>query len=151
MKLIIPPRLEALIKSRLGVSTPPSVNTPSTAGGCDPSDIRGATSRPRGRPENYFGTPCVLSDAEIVRTLMRYRYDRTFRGERRVPIKTLADYVGLSHETVYQAMRGAISDRTRAKLSWALTAINDRRLQFCRHGQRWQVKSAGLLLSNPGH
>jgi hypothetical protein len=77
---------------------------------------------------------------------MRYRYDRTFRGERRVPIKTLADHVGLSHETLYQAMRGKVSDGTRAKLSWALIAINDCRLQFSRRGQVWQVKTGSPLL-----
>jgi hypothetical protein len=55
--------------------------------------------------------PCVmLSDAEIVRALMRYRYDRAFRGERRVPIKTLAEFVGRSHETLFQAVRGKISE-----------------------------------------
>ena len=79
----------------------------------------------------------MLPDAEIVRTLMRYRYDREFRGERRVPIKTLADCVGLSHETLYQAMQGSISERTRAKLSWAMVAIAAGQLRFRRRGQRW--------------
>jgi hypothetical protein len=88
----------------------------------------------------------MLSDAEIVRALRRFRYDRTFRGERRVPIKTLGDYVGLSHETLYQAMKGSISDRTRAKLSWALAAISDRRLQFRRRGREWQLETSGPLL-----
>jgi hypothetical protein len=151
MRSIIPPRLEALIRSRLGAPTPPPVNTTSTARGYDPSETPGPCSRARRRRKSEPPTSCVLSDAEIARTLMRYRYDRTFRGERRVPIKTLAGFVGLSHETVYQAMRGAISDRTRVKLSWALTAINDRRLQFRRRGQRWQVDTAGLLLPNSGY
>jgi hypothetical protein len=31
----------------------------------------------------------MLPDAEITRTLMRYRYDRAFRGDRRVPISAL--------------------------------------------------------------
>jgi hypothetical protein len=85
-----------------------------------------------------------MPDAEIVRTLMRYRYDRTFRGERRVPIKTLAHYVALSHETLYQAMKGSISDRTRCKLTWVLKAIDERRLSFRRYGQIWQpVEGAG--------
>jgi hypothetical protein len=83
----------------------------------------------------------MLSRAEIKRTLLRYRYDREFRGPRRVPIKTLADYVGLSHETLFQAMRGSISDVTRAKLSWAIVAIADGRLRFRRHRQVWQVEN----------
>jgi hypothetical protein len=82
----------------------------------------------------------MLPDAEIARTLMRYRYDRAFRGERRVPIQTLGDYIGLSHETVYQAMRGKISDVTRAKLSWAIVAIADGRLRFRSHRRVWQIE-----------
>jgi hypothetical protein len=69
---------------------------------------------------------------------MRYRYDRAFRGERRVPIRTLADMVGLSHDTLYQAIKGSISDVTRIKLSSAIVAIAAGRLRFRRRGQRWQ-------------
>jgi hypothetical protein len=137
MKSIIPPRLEALIRSRLGVSTPPS---PSTAGGCDLSDIRGATSRSRRRRENDPSSSCVMSDAEIKRALLRYRYDRIFRGDCRVPIKTLAGYIGLSHETLYQAMKGSISERTRVIVSWAIAAIAEGRLRFRRCGQAWQIE-----------
>ena len=140
MKSIIPPRLEAIIRSRLGASAPPPENPRWQADGRDPSEIRGGTFRARRRRENDPRASGLLSDAEIVRTLMRYRYDRTFRGERRVPIKTLADHVGLSHETLFQAMRGKISDVTRAKLSWAIVAIADGRLRFRRHRQVWQME-----------
>ena len=146
MKSIIPPRLEALIRSRMGASAPPPADPRWQADGCDPSEVRGGTPRARRRRKNDPRNSCEPSDAEIARTLMRYRYDRTFRGERRVPIKTLADHVGLSHETLYQAMRGKVSDGTRAKLSWALIAINDCRLQFSRRGQVWQVKTGSPLL-----
>ena len=139
MRPIIPPRLEAIIRSRLGASAPPPEDPRRQADGRDPSEIRGGTFRARRRRKND-------PDAEIARTLMRYRYDRAFRGERRVPIRTLADFVGLSHETLYQAMRGSISDRTQTKLSWALVAINDRRLQFSRRGQVWQIKTGSPLL-----
>jgi len=163
MKPIIPPRLEAVIRSRLGVSAPPPEDPRWQADGRDPSEIRGGAPRARrSRRENDPRAPCVLSDAEItraharyrrenhvdiprvmllgaeiVRALMRYRYDREFRGERRVPIKNLADCVGLSHETLYQAMKGSISERTRAKLSWAIVAIAAGQLRFRRRGQRW--------------
>ena len=166
MKPIIPPRLEAVIRSRLGVSAPPPEDPRWQADGRDPSEIRGGAPRARRsrrendprascvlsdgeitraharyRRENHVDIPCVmLSDAEIVRALMHYRYDRAFRGERRVPIQTLADYIGFSHETVYQAMRGKISDVTRAKLSWAIVAIADGRLRFRRHRQVWQME-----------
>ena len=151
MKPLIPPRLEAVIRSRLGVLPPPAGTTPSQTDKCDPSEMRGATSRARRVRENHVDAPYVtLSDAEINRALRRYRFDHQFRGPRRVPIKTLAGFVGLSHETLYQAMRGTVSDRTRAKLSWAIIAISDCRLRFCRHGQRWQVDTAGPLLSSGG-
>jgi len=140
MKSIIPPRLEAIIRSRLGASAPPPENPRWQADGRDPSEIRGGTFRARRRRENDPRASGLPSDGEIVRTLMRYRYDRAFRGERRVPIQTLADYIGLSHETVYQSMRGKISDVTRAKLSWAIVAIADGRLRFRRRGQVWEIE-----------
>ena len=137
MKSIIPPRLEAVIRSRLGASAPPRDDPRWQADVCDPSEIRGARSHARRRRKNDPRPSCVLSDAEIARALMRYRYDREFRGERRIPIKTLADHVGLSHETLYQAMRGSLSDRTQAVLSRAIIAIREGRLRFHRSGQHW--------------
>jgi hypothetical protein len=85
------------------------------------------------------------SAAEIKRTLLRYRFDPQFRGSRRVPIKTLAGYAGVSYETLFQAMRGKISDRTRAKLSWAMIAIAEERLRFCRRGQVWEVETSAPI------
>jgi len=170
MKPIIPPRLEALIRSRMGASAPPPEDPRWKADVCDPSDFRGGTPRARRRCENdprdscvlsdeitrtharrrrekYVNVPCVmLSKAEIMRTLMRYRYDRAFRGERRIPVKTLSDHIGLSHETLYQAMRGSISDRTQAVLSWAIIAIREGRLRFHRSGQHWSASGALLRL-----
>jgi hypothetical protein len=110
MKSIIPPRLEAVIRARIGVSSPPLEDAPTTAGGRDPSVLRRATSHARKRHENFvYPSPVMLPRAEIKRTLLRFRYDREFRGPRRVPIKTLADFVGLSHETLFQATRAAPS------------------------------------------
>ena len=147
MKPLIPPRLEALIRSRLGAS-PPSEDPRWQADGCDPSDFRGGTYRARRRKTR---ASCVLSDAEIVRTLMRYRYDRAFRGERRVPIKTLADHVGLSQETLYQAMKGSISDRTQAVLSWAIIAVREGRLRFHRSGQHWSAEGPVFCYEKQQH
>lgn len=142
VRSIIPPRLEAVIRSRLGVSAPSPEDAPSSAGGRDPSDIReGSFHARRRRREKHVDAPHVmLSDAEINRALRRYRFDRQFRGPRRVPIKTLADFIGLSHETLFQAMRGSVSDRTRAKLSWAIVAIDEGRLSFRRNGQQWKCE-----------
>jgi hypothetical protein len=145
VRSIIPPRLEAVIRARLGISAPPAGITPWQADVCDPSEFRGASSHPRLRREIPDASPIMLSREEITRALLRYRYDRDFRGPRRVPIKTLADFVGLSHETLFQAMRGSVSDRTRAKLSWALVAIDRGRLCFRRHGQCWQAEVDNAL------
>ena len=82
---------------------------------------------------------------------MRYRYDRVFRGERRIPIKTLADHVGLSHETVYQAMKGSISDRTQAVLSWAIIAVREGRLRFHRSGQHWSAEGPVFCYEKQQH
>ena len=171
MKSIIPPRLEAVIRSRLGFSSPVPKDPRWQADGRDPSEMRGARSHARYRRENPVDAPCVmLSDAEIAsrarrrreipvypspvvlpradiaRTLLRFRYDREFRGPRRVPIKTLADHVGLSREILYQAMRGSISDRTQVVLSWAIIAIREGRLRFHRSGQNWSAEASGALL-----
>jgi hypothetical protein len=147
MKSIIPPRLDAIIRSRLGSAAPPAQNTSSEACGHDPSDIRGATSHARRRrAKPVDDAPGVMLPAtDIVRALRRYRFDRQFRGLRRVPIKTLAEFVGLSHETLFQAMRGKISDRTRGKLSWAIVAVGDRRLRFRRRRQVWQIETTAPL------
>ena len=166
MRPIIPPRLEAAIRARLGVSSTPPEHRRWQADGRDPSEMRGARSHARYWRENHVDAPCVmLSDAEIAsrarrrreipvypspvmlpraeikRTLLRFRYDREFRGPRRVPIKTLADYVGLSREILYQAMRGSISDRTQVVLSWAIIAIREGRLRFHRSGQHWSAEA----------
>jgi hypothetical protein len=82
---------------------------------------------------------------------MRYRYDRAFRGERRIPIKTLSDHLGLSHETIYQAMRGSISDRTRVVLSWVIIAIREGRLRFHRSGQHWSAEGQVFCYEKQQH
>jgi hypothetical protein len=147
MKSIIPPRLEAVIRARLGVSALPPEDALSRAGGRDPSDIRGASYHARRVGKNLADVPCImLSETEIARALRRYRFDRQFRGPSRIPIKTLADFVGLSHETLFQAMRGKISDVTRAKLSWAIVAIAEGRLRFHRRGQVWQIETTSPIL-----
>jgi hypothetical protein len=51
----------------------------------------------------------------------------------------LAAMVGLSYETLYEAMRqGTASERTLTKLSWAIMAIGEGRLGFRRRRQAWE-------------
>lgn len=53
------------------------------------------------------------TDEEIVRALRRFRYDPEFRGAKRVPIRALADLAGVTHMTVYEAMRSNLQARPR--------------------------------------
>jgi hypothetical protein len=100
-------------------------------------------------------TPGLLTDAEIVRALRGFRFDPEFRGQRRVPIRALAGLVGLSHQTLYQAMRSdlpmrprKISRCTRAKLSGAIAAISDGRLRFRRRKKVWEADGSIQLPTN---
>jgi hypothetical protein len=93
------------------------------------------------RGDDEPAMPRPLPAAEIARTLWRFRCDPEFRGERRVPLRTLAAHVELSHETLYQALNyRTMSERTRVKLSFAITAILERRLCFRRSGRRWELE-----------
>jgi hypothetical protein len=148
--LPFPWKLQATIRSRLGLPALSGIPEPRVAERSDPADLRGIGSRSRLRHEKMsFPTvqPKLLPTVDLVRALRSYRYDPHYRGENRVPIRALSQYVGLSHETVYQAMRGPpISERTRALLSWAIIAIGDGRLRFRRRGQAWEVQAQVLSL-----
>jgi hypothetical protein len=71
-----------------------------------PSEGGSATPRAvRNRRQALPPAPGLLSDAEIVRALRRFRYDPEFRGLKRVPIRILADLVGVSRMTIYGVRR----------------------------------------------
>src|SRR5262249_41379296 len=90
--------------------------------------------------------PSIPPASDVARTLLRFRYDPAFRGERRVPIRALAAFIGVSHETLYRSMRvGTASECTRAKLTWALRDIAEGRLPFRRRGQRWEPEGHSLF------
>jgi hypothetical protein len=147
MSVPLPLRLQAAIRSRLGLPALPGGSHVPQARGSEASDIEKTyprSQRPR-KPPATFG-PSLLPATDVVRVLLRFRYDPAFRGERRVPIRTLATFVGLSHETLYQAMRaGTASECARAKLTWALADILDGRLRFRRRGQRWEPEGNPLF------
>lgn len=151
MPLPLPPRLQQTIRSRLELPTLQNGGPPQEAwrepseGWRSPSHALAAKSQ-RASALPWPPAPPPMSAADITRALRRFRYDPEFRGDRRVPIRTLAALVGLSHETLYQAMmRRVMSHRTRAKLTWAIQAILDGRLRFRRHGQVWQAEGEGAI------
>jgi hypothetical protein len=147
MPVPLPWKLQAAIRSRLGLPASASGNAWVTDES-EASEFRKTNSHSP-RPKKIaapFGPP-LLSAADVVRALLRFRYDPAFRGERRVPIRTLAAWVGLSHETLYEAMRaGTASECTRAKLTWALRAMAEGRLRFRRRGQHWEPQGESVSI-----
>ena len=144
------PRLEASVRRLMGRVTSPAPASPTPAWlwvyERPPEGERTAHRALRDqRPRQP--TPGLLTDDEIVRALRRFRYDPEFRGPKRVPLRSLAELIGLSHMTVYEAMkpdlpgrRRRISESTRARLSWAITAISEGRLRFRRIRHVWTVE-----------
>jgi hypothetical protein len=116
----IPPRLAAIIRSRLGLPAlasggPPQVDQ------SEPSEKQRTTHPVR------FVTPTgssrLLSAPDIIRELRRLRYDPSNgRGRgRKVPIKRIAEQAGLHRATLYRAiMKARISDKSRVALSLVL-------------------------------
>jgi hypothetical protein len=83
----------------------------------------------------------VMSAAEVVHWLRRWRYDRP----RRVPIARLAAASGLNRSTLYRAMAGDVSEATCAALTPVLKAVADGAIGFERRRQVWeQVELAPL-------
>jgi len=142
----LPPRplLQEAVCKVLGLPRPPRGDAFSQVGGDDQSGSQGRQSRARSAKFHDLATPRLLSADEIKRALRHFRYNPDFRGEKRVPIKTLGDLCGLSRDTVHVAKRtGTMSQRTRALLSWAILAISEGRLRFRRVGQVWTWEACG--------
>ena len=146
------PSLEATVRSLMG--RPSSRASPSlwvTEGELSEGG-RPKSSGRHDRRQAVRPRPGLLSDEEIVRALRRFRYDPEFRGPKRVPIRVLADLVGVSRMTIYGVMRPdlrtrpkrMISERTRAKLSPAIAAILDGRLRFRRTKHVWEIEGSML-------
>jgi hypothetical protein len=150
------PLLEALVRSLVGRASSPA---PPSLWVTEGELSEDGKPKPCGRRDHHQAirpTPGLLTDAEIVRTLRRFRYDSEFRGPKRVPIRTLAEIVGLSHTTIYQAMRPdlpmrprRISELTRIKLSGAVREILVGRLRFRRRRQVWEIEGSPIWTFEP--
>ena len=147
------PLLEATVRRLMGRPRSPSVSDSLWVYDRVPSE--GGRPLPRAvRDQHQTSQPMrgLLTDAEIVRALRRFRYDSEFRGPKRVPIRVLADLIGVSRMTIYGVMRPdlrtrpkrMISKRTRAKLSPAIAAILDGRLRFRRTKHVWEIEGSML-------
>jgi len=145
------PLLEATVRSLMGRPRSPASPLWSSAliWVCDGAPSEGGSAVPRAvRNQRQASPPApgLLTDAEIARALRRFRYDPEFRGLKRIPIRAVADLAGLSHMTLYEAMRPdlptrprRISEFTRAKLSPIVTAILEGRTHFRRKGKVWMI------------
>ena len=151
------PLLEAFIRSLMGRPSLRASRSLSSASFWvyDRAPSEGGSATPRAvRNQRQALPPAagLLSDAEIVRALRRFRHDPEFRGPKRVPIRILATLVGVSRMTIYEVMRPdlrtrpkrMISKRTRAKLSPAIAAILDGRLRFRRTKHVWEIEGSML-------
>jgi hypothetical protein len=83
----------------------------------------------------------ILSEEKVRQWLRRIRYENRYRkGRDRVPLKVVAEFVGINRDTLYEAINGgAISMVTRGRLTWVIEAIEQGRLRFKRRGQTWHL------------
>ena len=153
------PQLEATVRRLMGrVTSPAAASSTSTALWVyEGESSEGGRTAPLRDQRPRQPAPGLLTDDEIVRVLRRFRYDREFRGLKRVPLRTLAELIGLSHMTIYEAMKPdlpgrhtRISESTRARLSWAITAISEGRLRFRRTRHVWTVEGEVFAFDRRG-
>ena len=149
------PLLEATIRSLMGLPRLPTAASPRD-GQCGLSAGRWTLRERHDQRRTLQPTPSLLADAEIVRALRRFRYDPDFRGPKRVPIRVLAGLAGLSHMTLYEAMRPdlptrprRISELTRIKLSGAIREILAGQLRFVRRRQVWEIDGSPIWTFEP--
>jgi hypothetical protein len=153
------PRLEASVRRLMGrvTSQAPASSTSAALWVYEGEPSEGGRTAPLRDQRPRQPTPGLLTDDEIVRALRRFRYDPEFRGPKRVPLRSLAELIGLSHMTVYEAMRPDrpgrrrnISEFTRARLSWAIAAISEGRLRFRRTKHIWTVEGDVVTFDRRG-
>jgi hypothetical protein len=85
--------------------------------------------------------PGPLPREEIVRELKRYRHDRAGEtlGGKRVPLKSFADFVGISRQALNEMIHGemGIAEHTRIRMTQAILDIRAGRLRFRRRDREW--------------
>jgi hypothetical protein len=138
-----PPALQAAIRARLGWPEPPCGGRAHDDG---PPNMATIPARYGHIDSGGFMVSAalgsrVLSEEEVRRWLLRVRYEARYRkGRGRVPLKVVAEFVGLHRDTLYEGIKGApISRCTRSRLSWVIEAIEQGRLRFKRRGQAWNI------------
>jgi hypothetical protein len=134
------PILQRMIQARIGAPAP------SVTRQAPPS----AAIKPAVRNQKIdSGRNSSLLPAEKIAALLRLYGSKDFRGRRRVLIGAVAAMANLSRETVYQARRGIISERTRALLSRAISSIERGEVTFRRRGQQWEAEYHTIAPATP--
>jgi hypothetical protein len=136
VKLTWPPALEAAIHAWMRRPEPPSE-----------ARVQGELRKKRNKSVSADRVVAdtqserILSEQEVRRWLRRIRYENRFRkGRDRVPLKVVAEFVGLNRDTLYEAINGGrLSEVTRSRLTWVIEAIEQGRLRFKRRGQSWHL------------
>ena len=60
-------------------------------------------------------------------------------GKRRIPLSTIARFVGYARAAIYLAAKGEMSEPLRLRLSMLLRRLDEGTLRFERTGQQWQA------------
>jgi hypothetical protein len=125
------PILQRMIQARIGASAP-SVQR---------QQLPSAAISPAARDQKIhtWRNGNLLPAGKIAAILHLYG-SKHFRGRRRVVISAIAAMSNLSRETVHQARRGVMSERTRALLSKTISAIERGEVTFHRVRQEWRVE-----------
>jgi hypothetical protein len=89
-----------------------------------------------------------LSEEQVRQGLRRIHYER--KGRERIPLQTLAAFVGIGIDTLRKAIYGGpISLVTRAKLTLVIQASEQGRLRCARRGQVWDLSIADDMSTPP--
>ena len=137
MKLTWPPALEAAIHAWMERSKPRSETR--VYGKVRPKRSNKSASADRVVADNQGRR--ILSEEKVRQGLRRIRYENRYRkGRDRVPLKVVAEFVGINRDTLYEAINGGrISEVTRSRLTWVIEAIEQGGLRFKRRGQTWHL------------
>src|SRR5262249_47080648 len=125
------PILENMIRGRIGAPAPSGTRQSPPSAGLRPAVRDG---------EIHSGRDGGLPADKIVALLCSYTPKQCRAHGRRVLISAVAAMANLSRETVYQARRGIMSERTRMLLSRAISSIERGEVTFHRVRQEWRVE-----------
>jgi hypothetical protein len=145
--------LQSVVCTEMGLPPPPQQRD----GGGQNDQVEGGRVR-RSALSGKIVDPSrrLLSQNETQRALRQFRFDRyddlELRGHKRIPLKALGDFVGLSRWVIHPIIwTGKMSRRTQELLSPAIISIMEGKLRFRRYGQHWKPEgeAARFMYEDP--